>query len=200
MNSFPAGMDKQAAIDSFRNQFGEGQLYSHPIGTIFYQSNTFAAPFQPFRNIFLLTSWQANDPLVHYTVGDLTSLTSTNVVLDDLPSPAPTANLGHVNTRYEPWGGNPATASSSTTMFDLRVKDPLMLQSDAWDFPTNKLPNIGWLGRVHRGTPWQTVYLKSPAMDLPTWRIWTGNGQIVTNVGQFPPIYCRSMSGAQPSA
>ena len=74
MNSFPAGMDKPAAIDSFRNQFGLSQLYSHPLGTVFYPSNTFAAPFQPVRNIFFVTSWQANDPLVHYTVGDLTSL------------------------------------------------------------------------------------------------------------------------------
>jgi hypothetical protein len=184
MNAFPAGMDKPAAIDSFRNQFGLGQLFSHPVGTVFYPSNTFAAPFQPVRNIFFLTSWQANDPLVHYTVGDLTSLTRTNLVLDNLPSPKPTANLGLVNPRYEPWGGNPATASSSTTKFDLRFKDPLVLQSDSWDFPTNKLPNVGWLGRVHRGTPWQTVYLKSPGMDLPTWQRWTGNGLFMTNSGQ----------------
>jgi hypothetical protein len=195
MNSFPAGMDKTAAIDSFRNQFGLGQLFSHPNGTVFYPSNTFASPFQPVRNIYLITSWQANDPLVHYTVGDLTSLTRTNLVLDNLPTPAPIAGLKHVNLRYEPWGGNPASGSSSKTAFDLKVKDPLMLQSDSWDFPTNKLPNVGWLGRVHRGTPWQTVYLKSPAIDLPNWGIWTGNGQIVTNVGQFAtnllPLYVR---------
>jgi hypothetical protein len=184
MNAFPAGMDKPAAIDSFRNQFGLGQLFSHPVGTVFYPSNTFASPFQPVRNIFFVTSWQANDPLVHYTVGDLTSLTRTNLVLDNLPSPAPTANLGHVNLRYEPWGGNPSSGSSSTTASDLRFKDPLVLQSDLWDFPTNKLPNVGWLGRVHRGTPWQTVYLKSPGMDLPTWQRWTGNGLFMTNSGQ----------------
>jgi len=184
MNAFPAGMDKPAAIDSFRNQFGLGQLFSHPVGTIFYPSNTFAAPFQPVRNIFFVTSWQANDPLVHYTVGDLTSLTRTNLVLDNLPSPTPTANLGRVNTRYEPWGGNPSSGSSSTTACDLRFKDPLVLQSDSWDFPTNKLPNVGWLGRVHRGTPWQTVYLKSPGTDFPTWQRWTGNGLFMTNSGQ----------------
>src|SRR5262249_577760 len=49
-------------------------------------------------------------------------------------------------------------------------KDPVAFgnrgrgHSDDWDFPTNKFPNIGWLGRVHRGTPWQTVYLKSPGV------------------------------------
>ena len=36
-----------------------------------------------------------------------------------------------------------------------------MLRSDYWDFPTNLLSNLSWLGRVHRGTPWQTLYLKS---------------------------------------
>jgi hypothetical protein len=184
MNSFAGGMDKPAAIDSFRNQFGLGPMFSHPAGTVFYPSNTFAAPFQPVRNIFFVTTWQANDPLVHYTVGDLTSLTRTNLVLDTPPTPALMANVGRVNARYEPWGGNPSTGSSSPTKFDLRFKDPLMLQSDSWDFPTNKFPNVGWLGRVHRGTPWQTIYLKSPALDLPTWQRWTGNGLLLTNAGQ----------------
>jgi hypothetical protein len=181
MNAFPAGMDKPAAIDSFRNQFGLGQLFSHPVGTVFYPSNTFAAPFQPVRNIFFVTSWQANDPLVHYTVGDLTSLTRTNLLLDNLPPPVTMANLGRVNLRYEPWGGNPNGGFSSATIYDLRFKDPLMLQSDSWDFPTNLLSNLSSLGRVHRGAPWQTLYLKSACPDLATWRIWTGNGQLVTN-------------------
>ena len=30
------------------------------------------------------------------------------------------------------------------------------------------------LGRVHRGTPWQTIYLKSFAVSALTWRDWTG--------------------------
>jgi hypothetical protein len=70
----------------------------------------------------------------------------------------------------------------------MRVKDPLVVLSDNWDFPANKFPNAGWLGRVHRGTPWQTVYLKHfvNEIDLPTWQTWTGNPQIVTNSGQFP--------------
>ena len=43
----------------------------------------------------------------------------------------------------------------------LAIKDPLVYCSDDWNFPTNKFPTVGWLGRVHRGTPWQTVYLKA---------------------------------------
>jgi hypothetical protein len=48
--------------------------------------------------------------------------------------------------------------------------------SDNWDFPTNKLPAVGWLGRVHRGTPWQSVYLKSVNIpNINTWTNWTGD-------------------------
>jgi hypothetical protein len=75
------------------------------------------------------------------------------------------------------------------------VKDPLVRSSDDWLFPTNALPSLGWIGRVHRGTPWQTIYLKSSNLGLtngvanpavwaqnaafaPTaqrWASWTGN-------------------------
>ena len=91
------------------------------------------------------------------------------------------------------------------TKFALQVKDPVVIRSDSWDFPTNKYPNVGWLGRVHRGTPWQTAYLKSPGFDLATWQKWTGNGQAVTNVGQFPtnlmPLYVPgTLTGVAPDA
>jgi hypothetical protein len=68
--------------------------------------------------------------------------------------------------------------------YNLAYKDPLLWQSDDWDFPANKLPGIGWLGRVHRGTPWQTVYLKatnilslanSGASGLATWTNWSSD-------------------------
>jgi hypothetical protein len=52
---------------------------------------------------------------------------------------------------------------------DPMVKDPGIRKSDDWDFPTNKFPSIGWLGRVHRGSPWQTVYLKAGGVDGNTW-------------------------------
>jgi hypothetical protein len=183
--------DKAVAINFFSGQFTpNGQP----------TSNTFNAPYQPFRNIFLVTSWQANDPLVHFTLGDLMDLQHTNVVIDNFSStaPRPTDNLGKLNTRYSPWGGNPLKSVGATGT-DMRVKDPLMRNSDGWDFPTNKFPNPGWLGRVHRGTPWQTVYFKPFSIDLGTWQIpgtwqiWTGNSQRVTNFGQIAtsvmPIY-----------
>jgi len=59
-------------------------------------------------------------------------------------------------------------------------------RSDDWEFPTNKFPNPGWLGRVHRGTPWQTVYLKAPMPAMDVWQKWTGNGVIITNWSNDP--------------
>jgi hypothetical protein len=55
------------------------------------------------------------------------------------------------------------------------VKDPLIALSDDWQFPTNGLPGIGWIGQVHRGTPWQTLYLKSAVTDIGTWMDWVGD-------------------------
>jgi hypothetical protein len=60
-----------------------------------------------------------------------------------------------------PWGGNPLTPGADQYPVYSAIKDPLVRRSDDWDFPANKLPGVGWLGRVHRGTPWQTVYLKA---------------------------------------
>ncbi len=182
-NSFimepPAGQDVHFAIDFFRAQFGLGPLYNP--GSTFYQSNAFYAPFNPTRTVYISTKWQANDPLVHYTVPDLTDLVQTNVTVGVAYPPPVNAvdNIGSINKRYEPWGGGPTAASTSPTRLLLSVKDPLVTRSDDWDFPTGKYPNVGWLGRVHRGTPWQTVYLKSPQVDLHTWTNWTGNGQVV---------------------
>ena len=181
-NDFPAGMNQAEAIAFFKGQFTPGYLR---------QSNTFNAPYVPFRNVYKVSDWQANDPLVHYTIGDLKNLISTNgYLLGSLDAKyLPINSLLQVNERYEPWGGNPRlSAPVNAPLYELRVKDPVANRqgrSDHWDFPTNKFPNVGWLGRVHRGTPWQTVYLKSPSIDLPTWQKWTGNGLRITNFGQL---------------
>jgi hypothetical protein len=150
----------------------------------------FAAPYSPFRNIHLVTLWQANDPLVHYTVGDLKNTTDypQSFYLDTLARPLPPTAFGYVNDRYEPWGGNPLSGSGSPTIHDLTVKDPVARQyagSDDWDFPTNQWSSTNWLGRVHRGTPWQTVYFKASAAPLSTWVPWTGSPLVVTNLGQL---------------
>jgi hypothetical protein len=148
-------------------------------------TNQFYAPFSPTREIYLFSKWQANDPLVHYTVGDLAdqgdplnswSFNLTQSGLDD---------LGQPNSRYEPWNN---AVRSTNKRFDLGLKDPLITRSDDWDFPTNRMPNVGWLGRVHRGTPWQTVYLKSKLVNTNGsggWLEWAGSGLRTTNHGQM---------------
>ncbi len=210
VNEFPPGMDKTAAIDFFRYQYDLGAIYTHPPNTVFYKTNTFAAPYQPFRTIYLVNNWQANDPLVHYTVGDMQDLIRTNLVYDNLV-PIPTASLGAVNARYEPWGFSRTTSTSpGIGKWEIGAKDPVAARtgsSDSFDFVTNKFANPGWMGRVHRGTPWQTVYFKSPVITSPTtgapvtntaipfvnWQKWTGNGQLQTNYGQVStsliPLY-----------
>jgi hypothetical protein len=180
VDALPGMGDVSAARTFFRGQFMPG--YPHA-------SNTFNAPFQPFRSIYLLTSWQANDPLVHYMLSDLIDPSRVTIALDTLfPSaPDPTTGLSRVNARYQPWGGNPSGMPGSVTAYDLTVKDPASYiqfalgSSDAWDFPTNQTPDARWLGRIHRGTPWQTIYLKAPATDLSTWQQWTGDNQLLTN-------------------
>jgi hypothetical protein len=134
-------------------------------------------PFTPTRTVCVYYTWQANDPLVHYTLPDLTDLIGstgvplTNWVYTNLIN----GYLGQINKRYMPWGGS-LNGGNPDYNTDMTIKDPLVTRSDDWQFPNGKIPNIGWLGRVHRGTPWQTVYMKSSPVSDPTyWQNWTGN-------------------------
>jgi hypothetical protein len=184
------GRDKDKGVNRFLFQFGLGWGQAQPGEPPFQVLNAFAARFSPFRTIHAIIVWQANDPLVHYTVGDLQNLRDfpSPLYLDQTLPPIPSTPYGYVTRRYEPWGGNPTGGSLSPTEYDLRVKDPVARRvgsPDDWDFPTDRGTN--WLGRMHRGTPWQTVYLKAPAIDLSTWVTWTGNNLLVTNYGQLAP-------------
>jgi hypothetical protein len=168
------------AVNYFRSQ-----LYN----TSMRQTNKFYAPYEPTRTIFYETSWQANDPMVHYTIADLISpAQETNRVQVDARGLASTMdNLGFVNGRYQPWGSPPGQAISGNIQdtYNLALKDPMITKSDDWDFPTAEPLSPSWLGRVHRGTPWQTIYLKSAAVDFPHWQQWSGDTQVVTNWGQI---------------
>src|SRR5256884_2736933 len=136
-------------------------------------------PFTPTRKLDQQLSWQVNDPLVHYALQDLYDrfYTDTNTVQALLPRQSPPDNnIRKLNWRYRPWGGKPGKVpSDDASARDLALKDPLITQSDDWDFPTNKFPNLGWLGRVHRGTPWQTVYLKASVEPTNNWAKWSGS-------------------------
>ena len=101
-------------------------------------------------------------------------------------------NIGQLNDRYMPWGGNPKLSGADQNPYNLALKDPLVrIRRTSWDFPTYKFPTVGWLGRVHRGTPWQTVYLKatnilSAVNGINTWTNWTGNLNIFDAINAAP--------------
>jgi hypothetical protein len=122
-------------------------------------TNAFQAPYTPTANAVQHITWQANDPLVHYIGSDLNGPNTSH--LDHSTDNLTDENLGVLNERYMPWGGNPLLPGVDPYPYYSGIKDPLVRRSDDWDFPANKFPGVGWLGRVHRGTPWQTVYLKA---------------------------------------
>jgi hypothetical protein len=173
-----SGQTKQKAIDGFRQFLGMPALFS---ATNPASPGPFVqAPFTPTRKLDLQMSWQANDPLVHYHIEDLTHpfYADTNKIRvmrhADLPEQS---DFGKRNGRFSSWGIAPGKEISEDALAsNYGVKDPLIRKSDDWDFPTNKFPNIGWLGRVHRGTPWQTVYLKPYVanVDPVRWTKWAG--------------------------
>jgi hypothetical protein len=150
-------------------------------------------PFTPTRTMYQFTTWQANDPLVHYLVSDLnyfdTLKSAPGVIIGTTNADGGLAlkqfpGIGSLNDRYAPWGNVHFFAGSDTNIYNYAYKDPLITSSDNWAFPTNKYPTVGWLGRVHRGTPWQTVFLKATNIlalaangvnGLTTWTDWTGN-------------------------
>jgi hypothetical protein len=193
-------------IDGFF-YFMNGQTDTLPYKQFLNDSSVLAAgtnlvmqvPYTPTTTFYNYTTWQANDPLVHYLKRDLlysgydpyqeTYIKSGNNLVGlnvNIPNWLP--DIGQINARYEPWGVIGATANKTdvdTNKFNLAYKDPLTTSSDNWDFPVRKFPTTGWLGRVHRGTPWQTVYLKASSIDLNTWAQWTGDTESFTN----PPTY-----------
>lgn len=135
-------------------------------------------PFTPIARYKQHLRWQANDPLAHSLTADLTYMDWSNgvqFVSLKLPLPVPT-NLGYLNNRYRPWGGNPAyDPAYDANAYNLAIKDPLVSSSDRWLFPNAEPLSIPMLSHVHRGTPWQTIYLKANAIQDTTWRNWTGN-------------------------
>ena len=185
----------QNEIDGFRAYYHLSLLHPSNPGesqtvALAQATNDFQAPYTPTATAFQHVTWQANDPLVHYIASDLQGAPgNTNNRNFNWP-----ANLGQLNDRYMPWGGNPNLPSADQNPYNFAIKDPLVSSSDYWNFPANKFPTVGWLGRVHRGTPWQTVYLKATNLldqiqiigtppiattnyiGRNTWMTWTGNG------------------------
>ncbi|HEY3863759.1 MAG TPA: hypothetical protein VGO59_17930 [Verrucomicrobiae bacterium] len=141
----------------------------------------FGDPFEPGCFIYQDVNYVANDPMVHYTIFDLTN-DITSALNDDqvvslpaseiLPFPPFTGKIGTINTAsYGPWTTNGAAPNSAKD--NMLLIDPMVCGANDWDFPTGKFPSVGRLGRVHRGTPWQSVYFKSdnPSNSAPA--LWS---------------------------
>lgn len=189
------GVQSQRAkeIDKFRDFFGLSSISGIPTNPAVAQSVAWKAPLDVVDLLNLVSVYSANDPLVHYTKAELTDPLDENPIL--LPRPntgesitVTNANdlrltIGKLNKRYAPWGSRrfPGTVSplndsdNSDAGFasNLLYKDPLIRQADDWEFPTNKFAGVGHIGRVHRGTPWQTVFLKAPPTGgADQWAKW----------------------------
>jgi hypothetical protein len=143
------------------NGLSASQQYIYSLGQAPTSGQGNAATAVPYANYADSNIWMACDPLVHYTIGDLfapsTSISTTNVnFIQPLQLLSPmTLSLGSVTQRY--LNGINNGKLNGNMVFG----DPNMTSANNWQFPTNLFPGVGWLGRVHRGTPWQTIYLKS---------------------------------------
>jgi hypothetical protein len=199
-----------AMIDGFCSFMGLTEPYNipqnNPIFLAYATNYIVQVPFTPTATISSYTSWQANDPLIHYLASDLTFVgveepknVPTGLQVQYNPAVAVLAypSFNVVNNRYQPWGlqytNNFPQAGSNAIVpstFGLAIKDPLVWGSDYWNFPTNLLSDFAGLGQVHRGTPWQTIYLKTDdvlnildsfgdiSSGTNTWVAWTGDEDI----------------------
>jgi len=171
-------------------------------GTVTNLQLSEVAPYAPTRYIVQYVTWQANDPLVHYLASDIDAPSPNNTTFPQQGvsvssasaqtiTPLTGLNLGSLNDRYDPWGGYPQLSfeygfQNDPNAYNLSERDPLVYSPDDWNFPAGQSLNSEWLGQVHRGTPWQTIYLKSSNIlssvsGLNTWATWTGDFNISAN-------------------
>ncbi|MGA1235660.1 MAG: hypothetical protein ACO34E_02220 [Limisphaerales bacterium] len=171
-----SGMQRERAIDEFRMFMGLPPLFDMTRTKI--PAVSMQVPFTPARRLLQRMSWQANDPLVHYTFDDLysTELANPTNVVPIRPSGGIEGytpglpNLGEVNTRYSPWGGRAnKQLSGQTAAYNPALQDPGLTQADDYELSRSAMANVGAIGRVPRGTAWQTVYLKSGVAPLMDW-------------------------------
>jgi hypothetical protein len=137
-------------------------------------------PFSPVVQVRMPMLWQVNDPLVRQLATDMfdneRSGHSERVIPPVDIYSSSLRGLANLNERYRPWANYiESEILHDPNAYNPTLKDPLMRASDNWDFPANAPLDLENLGRIHRGTPWQTIYLKSADIDLPTWQYWTGH-------------------------
>lgn len=178
-----SGQDKNMAIDLFRYFVGLSPITypDYTLAPLVGNNLSRLTPFNPARRTVWTTSLQANDPLVHYTLEDLVDSGFFNgwsiMVMKPPFAPLPPNNLGRLNDRYRPWGGHPyRDPRTDSTAWNSSFKDFMVGKADDWDFPGESIINLRWLDRIHRGTPWQTVYYGAGTADARLWGYWSGSG------------------------
>lgn len=130
-------------------------------------------PFNPVARFIQQKTMQANDPLVHQHRDDLGGgwwlnfLSRSVKRLEQISDQDSPFSLTNINKSYAPW--NWSGFSQCCGNQSLEVTDPGLGSSDQWNFPSNEVPRVEWLGRVHRGTPWQSIYLKATAAWTSQW-------------------------------
>jgi hypothetical protein len=120
------------------------------------------------------TGTGVHEAMSQVTLGDEIIAIANSIDPDDVML----GTMGNTNEAYRPWAGHPARRSGTTyeemrdEKFNMAIKDPGIYGPEFWSFPERRFASIGWLGRVHRGTPWQTVYMKAEIADTNNWDDW----------------------------
>ena len=147
------------------------------------------------------------------------------LILKDGTYKYPENNMGKENVVRQPWMDSSAIAQRNLENIPDHLrrdlpddakypedinnyffKDPLLKSGLNWNFPMGYLKSVGDLGRIHRGSPWQTLFFKaspgSRRLTLPNgvtptqdemWREWvltrshTGNFEGTGNMGVAGP-------------
>jgi hypothetical protein len=227
--SIPGLNTVTAGVDFLQSMFTPSSTFNYTVnGVTLTYTNTepvVQAGYSAVRTSFVGYLYQVNDPLVHYLASDLNAgvgatwndglslpngIWAQNNGVVSVPFPSPPNNNDIPKSHYQPWGvaapfalqGNAYNFSSA---YNLIYKDPLVWGPDYWDFPTNLLSDLTDLGQVHRGTPWQTVYLKSYDVlnfladsnildqGTNTWVAWTGDGN-AADAATMAPVNDRQLA------
>jgi hypothetical protein len=215
--NYPGDAYSIAAGEAYFNAFFNPppHEYTDAFGNTAFNTNLVVqAGYIATRTVFVSYLYQVNDPLVHYLASDLNAgpfaywdngalpngiWEQKNGVAASYQIPIPPYGADILRGHYQAWGiAAPAALQSSTYNFgnpyNLVYKDPGVWSPDYWDFPTNLLADLTGLGQVHRGTPWQTLYLKADdvlnppgsAVGTNTWTAWTGDYNVPDAVSMAP--------------
>lgn len=138
--------------------------------TNFPATNICQAGFTPWTRIRHHKTWEVNDPMVHSTTNDLVLWTNATIALKatefvNFYTAFTNFQLFTKNEAYRPWRYD----ESNPLATDVSIRDPQVMNSDDWDFPTNQTSLLSCIGQIHRGTPWQTIYLKAAVAPSNIW-------------------------------